>query len=385
MRVRLLFACLVTCFSVFVSALPSQPAQAVARTGFISSGVTSTSYDLTVHQLGFTFLTNSTIDELVSVTIRLLGSSPVTLSLYNSDMSGNRGSFIADIATVTLFGAEQDYVFVPSTQILLQPNSYYWIQTSAATGAFGLNNSMTSDYYTFGSTQLYVVSSGTWTPIPTFSRSSIQIDTLDTLSASVACVADDIVVTISGDGNFEVRDDGALLMNNATTGANTITGPRTTTNMMITELRGDGQSLNIGGITCPGGATTPPTMPVAPAVTVLGCALDTADGIEIANAPDNTYCRVLMKDGAVAGYSGAVPRGLIDLGVILAVDVYRLEGGRSITTFPNYTQVCLAGQGRLFYLDARTSPRVQTELATEIVDGFTCGWIPAVGTVILTN
>jgi hypothetical protein len=305
MRVRLLFACLFTCFGVFVSALPSQPAQAVAQTGFTSLGVASTSYSMTFHQLGFTFLTNSTVDELVSVNLRLSGSSPVTVSLYNSDASDNRGTFITDIATVTL-GAEQDYSFVPSTQILLQPNSYYWIQTSLAGGAFGLNNSMTSDYYTFGSTQLYVVSSGTWTPIPTFSRSSIQIDTLDTLPV-------------------------VLL----------------------------------------------------PDLTALGCVL--TQEVLAPTAPDNTYCRVLMKNGAVIGYSGAVPRGLIDLGVIFAVDVYRLEGGRSITTFPNYTQICVAGQGRLFYLDARTSPRVQTELSTESVDGFTCGWIPAVGTLVLTN
>ena len=100
---------------------------------------------------------------------------------------------------------------------------------------------------------------------------------------------------------------------------------------------------------------------------------------------DNTYCRVLMKNGGVVNYAGAVPQNLIDLGVIFAVDVYRLQGGRSITDFGGYSRICLAGQGRLFYLDARTSPRVQVELATETDGNFTCGWIPAAGTLVLTR
>ncbi len=92
-----------------------------------------------------------------------------------------------------------------------------------------------------------------------------------------------------------------------------------------------------------------------------------------------------MKNGAVVSYSGAIPAELIGLGVILAVDVYRLEGGMSINTFPDYARVCLAGQGRLFYMDGRNAPRVSVEMPTETVDGLTCGWIPAPGTVILTN
>jgi hypothetical protein len=113
--------------------------------------------------------------------------------------------------------------------------------------------------------------------------------------------------------------------------------------------------------------------------------LDTTDGVEVANAPDNTYCRILMKNGGVVSYSGAVPADLISLGVILAVDVYRLQGGMSVNTFPDYARVCLAGTGRLFYMDARQAPRISIELASEIVDGLTCGWIPAPGTLILTN
>jgi hypothetical protein len=57
----------------------------------------------------------------------------------------------------------------------------------------------------------------------------------------------------------------------------------------------------------------------------------------------------------------------------------------SINTFPSYARVCLAGQGRLFYMDGRNAPRVSIELASESVDGLTCAWIPAPGTLILTN
>jgi hypothetical protein len=122
---------------------------------------------------------------------------------------------------------------------------------------------------------------------------------------------------------------------------------------------------------------------LSPDLTALGCVL-TVD-VDIFNAPDNTYCRLLMRDGAVVGYSGAIPAQLIGLGVRVAVDVYRMDGGRSITEFPNYVQICLAGVGRLFYMDARNAPRGIVEIASESVDGVTCGWIPAVGTLILTN
>lgn len=129
-----------------------------------------------------------------------------------------------------------------------------------------------------------------------------------------------------------------------------------------------------------------PTQPnTAPAPIIWGTIFDTSNGVQFANAPDNTYHQMLMKNEGVLNYSGAVPANLIDLGVILATEVYRLDGGMSINTFPDYVRVCLAGQGRLFYMDARNAPRIVIELDTENVDGATCGWIPAPGTLILTN
>jgi predicted outer membrane repeat protein len=201
----------------------------------------------------------------------------------------------------------------------------------------------------------------------------------------LACSGNNAVFTINaGDGDFMVDGTSGNFPPSAVpVGLVTLIGPATWTDITITELRGEREFIPLGGITCPEAVIIPPT--ISPAVTVLGCALDTTDGLDIFNAPDNTYCRILMKNGGVVSYSGAVPADLISLGVILAVDVYRLEGGASVNTFPSYARVCLAGTGRLFYMDARQAPRISIELASESVDGLTCGWIPAPGTLILTN
>jgi predicted outer membrane repeat protein len=127
-------------------------------------------------------------------------------------------------------------------------------------------------------------------------------------------------------------------------------------------------------------------VPVSPAgPEVLGCVFDTPNGMEIGNVPDNTYCTVLMRAGKVVNYPGAVPENLIGLGVIMAVDVFRMDGGRSITEFPTYGRICLRGNGRMFYMDSRNAPRYPIEMSTERVDGMTCAWIPAPGTLILTE
>lgn len=149
----------------------------------------------------------------------------------------------------------------------------------------------------------------------------------------------------------------------------------------IGTARPQGAGCDIGAIEGGGGFVVPiPTGPI-----VVGCVFDTPSGMSLSNVPDNTYCTVLMKNGNVINYSGAVPAELIGLGVIFAVDVYRLEGGRSIVEFPDYGRICLRGDGRMFYMDARNAPRYPIEMPTEEYDGMTCAWIPAAGTLILTN
>ncbi|HRF99252.1 MAG TPA: hypothetical protein PLZ51_28765, partial [Aggregatilineales bacterium] len=185
------------------------------------------------------------------------------------------------------------------------------------------------------------------------------------LTATAICNGASLEITISnGNAPFTINVNGDVTTGNPL-GVYPFTGPNTFT-IIIDEEAGDFETFTPLPVTCT--APIVPVIPAAPVVlspdlTALGCVL--TQDVLAPTAPNNTYCRVLMKNGAVINYSGAVPRSLVDLGVIYAVDVYRLEGGQSLTDFGGYQQVCLAGQGRLFYLDARTSPRIQTELATE--------------------
>lgn len=208
----------------------------------------------------------------------------------------------------------------------------------------------------------------------------------NTLSVSATCNGNDLVINIlSGDANFNITGTGTgLPMNNVGLGSYTFTGNTLWGNIGVAELSGNTESLSIGDIDC--------TVPVEeiisvfiPTPAVLGCALDTTDGVEVAGAPDNTYCRVLMQNGGVVSYSGAIPSELIGLGVQLAVDIYRLQGGQTVNTFDTYSQICLQGIGRFFYMDGRNMPRYSVEMPSEQHNGMTCAWIPAPGTVILTN
>jgi hypothetical protein len=212
-----------------------------------------------------------------------------------------------------------------------------------------------------------------------------------TLTATATCNGDDLDITISnGNAPFTINVTDSVIPYNLTgqpLGVYTFNGPDTFSNISVIEETGEPETLNLPAITCPSAIVVVPVAPVtvslAPDPNALGCVL--TNNIDLLDAPDNTYCRVLMRDGAVVGYSGAVPTELVGLGVIFAVDMYRLEGGKSVTDFADYTRVCLAGQGRLFYMDSRNAPRVSIELATETIDGMTCGWIPAPGTLVLTS
>ncbi|HRF97269.1 MAG TPA: hypothetical protein PLZ51_18800, partial [Aggregatilineales bacterium] len=166
------------------------------------------------------------------------------------------------------------------------------------------------------------------------------------------CDGEDLQLTISG-GDAPFMIDVTAIVPVSTTGnpigVYSFDGPDTF-DVTVTEESGDSQTASLTGITC--NASVVPVAPVvlsvalSPDATALGC--DITAYIDVTT--DNTYCRILMNNGKVVNYSGAVPKDLINLGVILAVDVYRLQGGQSITDFGGYSRVCLAGQGRLFYL-----------------------------------
>ena len=322
-----------------------------------------------------------------------------TVSITNSTFTGNSassGGAIHNLGSLTItdstftgnFASIQGGVINNTVGTVTINHSLFTTNTSPLGGAVHNTNTISSQDSHYGNNDCtgntITNTSGNTAISATGCPGSAPI----ALSVSaLTCNNDSAVFEIlAGDGDFSITGAGAgLPINPASIGLYGLVGPDTWTNIIITELKGDRQSVNIGGISCPEAVIIPPTIPTTSSVTVLGCALDSTDGVEVAGAPDDTYCRVLMKNGGVVSYSGAIPADLIGLGVVLAVDVYRLQGGATVNTFPDYARVCLAGSGRLFYMDGRNAPRVSVELATEAVDNLTCGWIPAPGTLILTN
>ncbi len=116
--------------------------------------------------------------------------------------------------------------------------------------------------------------------------------------SALSCNGDNAEFTINaGDGDFTVTGTSGNFPPSAVpAGLVILTGPATWTDIIVTERGVNGESIPLGGIDCSTGVIIPPVIPpapsLAPAVTVLGCVFDAPTGVEIANAPDNTYCRI---------------------------------------------------------------------------------------------
>lgn len=213
-----------------------------------------------------------------------------------------------------------------------------------------------------------------------------------TLTATAVCNGADLEIVITnGNAPFTINvtnTAGVMSLGGMALGVHTFTGPDTFANITVIEEGGDLETLPLAGVTCTASIVPVEPAPVeavvlSPDMNALGCEL--TNTVEMPNASDNTFCRVLMRDGEVVGYNGAIPADLINLGVIFAVDIYQLRGGQSVNEFAGYQQICLAGSGRLFFMDSRQAPRVLVELDVDNVNGFACGWIPAPGTLVLTK
>jgi len=323
-----------------------------------------------------------------------------TMTISNSTLSGNSpssgGGAILNNGTLTISNSTlsgnsaDDGGAIFNNGTLTISNSTLSGNSAGATGGaiFNLGGSMTISNSTLSGNSAGSTGGAILNLVGSVTISNSTLSGNSAGSTGGAILNFD-TVTISNStlsGNSASTSGGAIYNDGGTTSSQDSYYEGDATNNTCTgdPITDNGGNTRINSAGCPGSA---PIVPVAPAVTipVLGCALDSTDGVEVANAPDNTYCRILMKNGGVVSYSGAIPADLIRLGVILAVDVYRLEGGATQNTFPNYARVCLAGQGRLFYMDGRNAPRVVVELATETEGSLTCGWIPAPGTFILTN
>ncbi len=75
------------------------------------------------------------------------------------------------------------------------------------------------------------------------------------------------------------------------------------------------------------------------------------------------------------GAAGVGNAELIAQGVLDAVDIWNIVDAGIL--------VCFRNQGALKFLDASTSPRALSDLATQSVDGMTCATIDRAGTVVL--
>ena len=75
--------------------------------------------------------------------------------------------------------------------------------------------------------------------------------------------------------------------------------------------------------------------------------------------------------------AGVGNQSVLDMGFIDAIDVW---GG-----FSGSVTVCFPQHGQIIFLDAATSPRTATTLASQQVNGSTCATITSAGTVVLVS
>jgi hypothetical protein len=115
------------------------------------------------------------------------------------------------------------------------------------------------------------------------------------------------------------------------------------------------------------------------------CNLLNSAGLRSFEAPTDTYCRVLMRNGGWVNNPGSVPQSVIDRGVMLAIEIFSLEGGQSLREFDNALPICFRGEGHVVFLDASTSPREEIELPSAVSEHATCAFVPSPGTVALVQ
>jgi hypothetical protein len=104
-------------------------------------------------------------------------------------------------------------------------------------------------------------------------------------------------------------------------------------------------------------------------------------------ASGSVFCRVLAENRQFTNPLASAQIGVqsvISAGVIQAVDVFQ-QGGNMNSVFSAPAQVCLLGTGRFVYLDGTQTPRQPAFLEFELIDGYTCAFIPNAGTVVLVN
>ncbi len=142
---------------------------------------------------------------------------------------------------------------------------------------------------------------------------------------------------------------------------------------------------------------TPPAPPVIfaapPAIPLCSDSSGTTNSIVRATVPGGTitngsvFCRVIAQNSTFIESADEVGiQTILDQGVVQAVDVFGLlAGGQSVVAFNDPVQICLAGSGAYYFIDASKSPRSAIQLPTQIINGYACASIPNAGTVVLTQ
>jgi len=94
------------------------------------------------------------------------------------------------------------------------------------------------------------------------------------------------------------------------------------------------------------------------------------------------FGRMLARNGSfVVGPQQVGNAALVAQGVIDAADIYTAPG----VDMSVGVEICFAGSGSLYFLDAATSPRQVNLLNSREVEGYTCGVIFSPGMVVLTR
>jgi hypothetical protein len=125
--------------------------------------------------------------------------------------------------------------------------------------------------------------------------------------------------------------------------------------------------------------TAAPTPPPAPLLSDLDGSTNTGVRARVPEGSYGVYGRVLAMDGGFEVDAAQI--GIPDVlarGVQAAVDVFSPNGGSAAGT-----QVCLRGAGIVLFMDAATSPRQVSQLASTSEAEMTCATLPGTGTVVL--
>ncbi len=157
-----------------------------------------------------------------------------------------------------------------------------------------------------------------------------------------------------------------------------------TTVVQVVVVANSGSGSTGSGGSAGGNAATSTTP--TPATTVIANGPATAYVLPNTVTNGNVVLHVLVQNGTFVESSNEIGNSqLLSYGVIQAVDVFGIGSSGNALPFNAKVKVCLQGTGRLFYLDAATTPRTASQLSPSVENGASCVTIANPGTLVLTH